>query len=543
MTSPSPKDPSPEPARPPDEAPRASVGRILRHSSIYSLVPVLQQLLGLSLVRLYTNQFSDEEWGAQTLSELIILLVPQLVGVNLLSGMTRFYFDQKEGRDRDAIISSTFIALTLLSWLVCGAALLGRETFAGWLYGSAGGGPANPLYVDYWTLTLLIIPFSLSARLAVDYLVILQHPAQTTILRLGKSLGVIALNIWFVVGFGWGLRGFLAGILIGEIVVSTGFTVFLVARLGLRYRARLFLPMVRFSLPLLPVGLMQLGLHQIDRYLVKANVPLGGLAGLIDAKADEALTWTGIYGLGYKVGSLVHVALLGSFMYVWQPLIFGMKDDRERRETMVRVGTYAMISLAAVYLPVAIFGRQLVDLLAGKPFYRLAYLVAPWATISDLFYGAYAISQAALFQAKQSRPLLWINGSALALNIGLNLLLVPRMGIVGAAIATLSSFVLLAALGGLAAHRHHGLSFRRSSVLQLSALALACLGLTRGIDEWRDPAGFSEFALVICVKAALALAILFYLYRRVLDSSGRAGLQRLLRARLGSTRSAPGPNP
>jgi O-antigen/teichoic acid export membrane protein len=527
-------EPAPDKDAAAEDGQRTSVGRILKHSSIYSLVPLLQQVLALSLVRLYTRELGDSEWGALTLSELVILLVPQLVGVNLLGGMTRFYFEQKKQRDRNTIISSTFLALTAMSWVVCGIALLARVPLAGLLFGSEGAAAVDPIYVDYWILTLLIIPFSLSARLAVDYMVILEKPGLTTAVRLFKSLGVIGLNIWFLVGLDWGLRGYLAGILIGEAVISTGFTIYLMTRLGMRYSSALFTPMLRFALPLLPVGLLQLGLHQLDRYLVKANVPLGGLDGMLEPGTDEALTWTGIYGLGYKIGSLVHVALLGSFMQVWQPLIFGMKDDRARRETMVRVGTYAMISLAAVYLPVALFGRQLVDLLSGKPFYRLAYEVAPWATISYLFYGAYAISQAALFQAKKSRPLIWINASALALNVALNLYLVPRMGIVGAAIATLCSFLLLAVLGGFSAHKHYGLSFRGSSVLQLFALAMACLGVTRMLDEWMDPVGLTELAQVIAVKAAVALAILYYLWARVLDANGRAGLVRLVRSRLPS---------
>lgn len=534
MTPPTAEEPERAASAASEEARRASVGRILQHSSIYSVVPLLQQLLAVSLVRLYTHVLGGPGFGALSLSELIILLVPQLVGVNLLSGMARFYFEQKDVRDRNTVVSSSFLVLTLFSWLLCGAALLGRETLAPLYFGSAGESAEAAQYVDYWVLTLLIIPFSLSARMAVDYLVIRERPGLTTAIRLIKSLIVVGLNIWFLVGLEWGLRGYLGALLIGEVAVSLGFTIFLFTRLGMRYSHTLFMPMLRFALPLLPVGLLQLGLHQLDRFLIKTTVPLGGLEGLIEPGESEGLAWTGIYSLGYKLGALVHLALFGSFMQVWQPLIFGMKDEAARRETMVRVGTYAMISLAAVYLPVALFGRHLVDILAGKEAFRLAYVVAPWATVSYFFYGAYSISQAALYQAKKTAPLIWVNALGLAVAVGLCLWLIPLLGIVGAAIATLSSFIVLAIAGGLVAHRHYGLSFRLGSILQLSALALASLALTRVLDEWRDPVGLAELAQVLAVKVLCALAILYYLWRRVLDQNGRAGLTRLLRARLRS---------
>lgn len=521
---------------PSDATPRGfSLRTLLKHSGIYSLVPLLQRAASILLIPILTYALQEDrgQYGALELSDFLILLVPQFIGANLLGGLTRFYFEQENERDRKDLLSSTFVALGIVSWIVAGVALLLRGPVADLVYGQGGVAGAGAEHVDLLVLTLLIIPLSMTARMTVDYLVLLRRPVLTTTIRLVKSLGVIAINIWFVVGLGWGAWGYLLGILIGEAAVTLGFLVYLLSRIGMRFRWEVFRPMLVFSLPLLPMGLLQLGLHQLDRVLIKELIPTALVPGPLQPGETPALVAVGVYGLGYKIGSLIHVAALGSFMQVWQPFLFEMQESPERRALMVRVGTYAMAALAAVYLPVALAGKQIVELLAGAESYEAAFRISPWATVSYLFYAAYAVSQAALLLAKRSMDLMWISAASLVLNVVLNLLLIPRLGISGAALATLGSFVLMAVLGTVAARRATGLCYDVRKVLEVALLAILCVFAARVIDEGQASKALADALPAVGQKAALGAFVLLFLWRRTVDADGRAALRDIVRKRLG----------
>jgi O-antigen/teichoic acid export membrane protein len=346
--------------------------------------------------------------------------------------------------------------------------------------------------------------------------------------QLAKSLVEIGLKLWMLFGLEWGVKGFLLSILIGEALGTTTVTLWVLSRTGVRVVWRVLAPMVRYTLPLVPVGLCQLGLHQIDRLLLKYMGPddllVVGQAGTV---ADS---WVGVYGLGYKIAFLLHTAVLTSFMQIWQPWVFGLKAGEERSKEIVRIGTWAMTVLASVYVGVILFGRQAVDVLAGQEGYREAWRVAPLVALAYLFYGAYSISQVTLFVAKRTWPLLWINLSCLGVNVSANLLLIPRLGTVGAALSTVVTFALLAVLGAWASRREGHLPFEPLRVLLLSFVAAGCAGLVWSLDAWRDPlTSWGVFATIVGAKAVLGALVLAVLWFGVLDGDGRSGLKRLLR--------------
>jgi len=507
----------PEPLEAPPAPDRGfSLRTLLRHSSVYSLAPILQRAAGLLLIPLYTGVLPEAEWGALSLADVVILLVPQLVGVNLLGGMTRFYFERREPRERAAVVSTTTILLTGAAWLVVGLALPFRQELAALLFENRRASLPGIDFASLLTLALLIVPFSISSRCGVIYLQILKYSGVATSVQTAKTVLELTLKIVMLVGFGWGMYGFLLATLVGEISTTVGLTGWMLWRVRPRIVWRAFTPLLAYSLPMLPVGLFQLGLHQADRFLLNKLDKLDGLES------------AGIYALGYQVGFLIHTALMTSFMQIWQPLIFGVESEHARRRTMVRVGTYAMVILAAAYVPVILFSRQIVELLAGQPGYLPAYRVAPWITCSYLFYAVYSMSQVSLFVAKRTFPLVWINGLAFALNVALNLALIPRFGFVGAAYATMISFAVLAALGALASRRLSELPFEPLRVLGVLACGLACVALAVTLDE-RFGGGWGALPVGGTLKVCGGLVVAAILWRGVLDEDGRLGLAGIAR--------------
>lgn len=516
-----------------------SVRALLRHSWVYSLAPIFQRLIAIVLIRLYTRRLSPGEFGVLDIVDLLILIVPQLVGINLLGGLTRFYFEHDDPQRRARVVSSATIALGVASFVAAGLTLLARAPLAGILFSVPGGEPAPDGLVEALSIAVMIVPFSICTASGLRYLQILKHSRASTLVQLLKTLLESGLKLWMLFGLDWGVSGFLLSVLIGEMLTSAGFALWMALRLRAGFDWSVFKPLLVFSLPLLPLGLAQLGLHQFGRVVIEHLGPqrlaTGAAAELGTTVARE---WVGIFGLGYKIAFLIHTAVLTPFMQIWQPHVFGLPSVARRVE-LVRLGDWAFAALCALYLPAAIFGRQAVDILSGSDAFREAWRVTPIVVAAYLGYGSYAISQVALLAEKRTWPLLVLNLAALALGVGLAATLVPRWsehGYTAAALATLGAFVPLA-LGAEWVARARGWGSRSpGAALSLALLALAAVAAALAIDAWRDPLAPGALLPVLAAKAGLLLVTWGLVWRVGLDSNGRDGLARLVRDGLAKLR-------
>ena len=516
-----------------DEPPPESVRGLLRHSWIYSLAPVIQRFLAIVLIHFYTKKLDDPgEFGILEIADLLILLVPQLMGANLLAGLTRFYFDHREPRDRAAVVTSTTMALAAVSGFVTLVLLAFRVPLSGALFAAPAGEPVPGGFVDAFTLAVLIVPFSLCTRSALQYLQVLKRSKAVTIIQLAKAVFEAALKLWMLFGLEWGVYGFLLSVLIGEAVGTLLLVGWMVLRLGARFDWRVFRPLFLYSLPLIPVGVLQLLLHQADRLLLQ-NLGPQEIAGVGQDGSPLTLAhqWVGIYGIGYKIGFLLQSAVMSSFMQIWQPHVFGLSDER-RRDEVERIGTWALAALAALYLPAALFGRQAVDILAGSEAYRDAWRVVPWIVLAYTCYASYSMSQVALFAAKRTWPLLWLNLGAVILNVALNFWWIPRWGEHGymaSTFATLVTFAAFAVGGAVLAARAGWRTFQPPRALAAFGILLIATLAAGALDAWRDPLGEGNLLPVLALKTAVCAVLWAALWFSALDADGRAGLVRLAR--------------
>jgi len=116
--------------------PELQLSKLARHGSIYSIAPLVQRFLALLLVPIFTapDALKPAQWGVLQLTDLLIVATTQLAGINLLAGMVRYYFEHKDLRDRNAVVSSATLFLMAVSWTVVGIALFFHESLAHLLF-------------------------------------------------------------------------------------------------------------------------------------------------------------------------------------------------------------------------------------------------------------------------------------------------------------------------------------------------------------------------------------------------------------------------
>lgn len=501
---------------------RGPLSDLLRQMGAYTTVPLFQRAVAILVVPILTLHLSTAQFGAQEMLDLVILVAIELLALGIFSGMTRFYFVQENDRDRAAVITSSILALVVGSGVVVLAIWLVRDRVAPLLFEIDHPDLASDDLLEVLTLSLLVIPCTAASSAGFEYLKIRRRAGLYASLQLTKLVVEVALKIFLLVSWGWGLRALVVGTLVGEGLCALLLTGGLFWRLGARFDGRVFRPMLVFSLPLIPAGLCELILHQFDRYLLRRLYPPGG-----ELEAMDAL---GLYGLGYRLGRIVIAVLLVSLLRVWQPWIFGVQDERQRADLLRRGTVYALAAIAAGSIVLIASSRQLVHLLVAQDSYLPAAPVVPIIAAAYVLWALYLLARLPLMIARRSMPILWMSLAAVALNVGLNTWLVPAHGYLGAAYATAGTFGALAVLGLWQGQRHMGEArfdlARVCAVLMLVAIAMAG---TAVCDQWvwaEEPWAFSG----MITKAGVALLCLATLWLGVLTPDERRSAGSALRS-------------
>ena len=497
-----------------------SLASLFRHSLNYSLVPILGKVIAIAMIPFYTAWLVTDEYGAANLADLLFAGLVQLLGANLLQGMQRFYFDHEEQRDRRAVISSCTILLGVIAWSVVAPMLIFSRELSPILIGTPSAQVSADMIATATAIALATVPMQLCSQAGFYHLMILKRSGLYAGIMLTKILLELSLRILFVGVLDLGLAGYLLPVLIGESLATLFLLGWTLRTTGLVVRKDILRPILRYTLPLIPVGVFQLLLHYGDQRLLELLDPVNGMAAV------------GIYGIGYKLGFLVIQVMLDPFIRIFHPWIYGIEDREQQALRVARVSTYALTAMAVASLAIILFAKQALTIFVStENGYDEAWRVVPWITAGYVGWCAYHISQIPLYIAKRTTPLLWMNGGALALNVLFNLWLVPRYSFVGSGIATLLTFTSLAAMGMWSANRVMSVPFELRRLGTIFASTLLVAALTLELDRNLAVDTPSAFAIAVGIKASIGAVVLTLFWFMALGVDDRRGLVAYLRTR------------
>ena len=284
---------------------------------------------------------------------------------------------------------------------------------------------------------------------------------------LANVLLTIATTVLLVVVFDEGALGVIVGNFTGTLVVYLALVGYRREQLGLELDRDLLRRMNRFGLPLVPSGLALWTLNFSDRFF------LARIAGQDDV---------GRYSLGVRIASAMAL-LLVAFRTAWPAFAYSIDDDREARRTYGFVLTYLLFVACWLSLALGVLAPWIVRLLArDESFWPGADVVAPLAFAGALW-GAYTVVSIGIGRLKRTQFNWVITGSAAALDVVLNLLLIPPYGIRGAAAAAVAAFAFMFAAMAVYAQRLYPVPYQWRRVLTVLGAAVALTVVARAVDR------------------------------------------------------------
>jgi O-antigen/teichoic acid export membrane protein len=336
-----------------------------------------------------------------------------------------------------------------------GLGLLFAPEISSWLFGTHAR-------VNLVRAASVLLWASLNYQQMTSLFRVEQRSVAFVIASLANVFITIAATILLVVGLHKGAVGALVGNFTGTLCVYFPLLFYRRFQLGLQFDWPLLRRMNAFGLPLVPSALALWVNNFSDRlFLVK----ISGAAEV------------GLYSIGIRIASAI-VLLLTAFRTAWPAFAYSIDDDREARTTYGYVLTYVLLIICWSALALGALAPWIVHLLTTPKFYSAQRVVALLA-FSGAATAGFMVVSIGIGRARRTRFNWIITGSAAAVNIGLNLLLIPPYGMMGAAISTLVSFSFMFVFMAWHAQRVYPVPYqwRRVAILVGTAAALNVLAV------------------------------------------------------------------
>ena len=479
--------------------------RLLKQSSLYAVASLLMKAAGFLLALLYLDpaylsQAAYGVWG--TLDAASKVAVP-LLGLGLTTGLLKFWAEPGMEGDRDALGVTALAATAALAAVGAAGVWVGAPQIAAAVLGDE----APPGAARLVRLVGLLVAFRTVYGVPSALLRIRERPGVFAAAVGGEMVALVAGTYYLLVVRDAGL----VGVVLAQTAAAGLSAAVLVGGVFWTGRARLrpdvLGRLVRFGLPLAAAGVAGLLLNLGDRFL---------LLRITDADTTAVYDWSG------RVGSLLYLLVVSSFNAAFSVLgVKSLRGDATATALHQAVFRHFVVGTGWLALGLSLVAYDLTRVVSPNPAYLEAEtLVAPIAA-GYLLYGVYFLMVNVLFVADHTRAVAANLVLATALNVGLNVVLIPPLGPMGAALATVASYAVLVALTARSVAREAATRFDWGVLARVLVVGGALYAVGHLSVDWSTAARVAWRAAAVLAYAPLAVAAGLYSPREVREAVGR----------------------
>lgn len=396
---------------------------LLKQSSHYLTGQIIMMSAGFISFPILTRIFSVGDYGILGLITTTLFIVTSIAKFGIPESIVRFYAEFKAMNRLNSFYSTFFVA----SMVIAGGVaicffLLTRLIDKNFL----GANNENLLSL----FSVLIFTNCLSGTVT-SFLRADQKTKLFNLIAIISKYGSLGVSIFLVFFFIKGLYGFYVGQIVSGITVLFCLMYFSFRKGRIRlsgFSPNILKDSFKFGFPLLLAELGYLVLNYADRYLIQlylGSIPLG------------------LYVAGYNLATYVTEVIIYPVNYAMTPIYLSIlvnKGEEETRKFLTNTFRYFLLIMFPVAFGFIAVGKDLLALLASSKYIE-ANIIFPYVVIGQSIHASSMILNNGLFIKKKTHLVTIIMISACLVNIGLNILLIPHFGILGAAQATLISYI------------------------------------------------------------------------------------------------------
>jgi O-antigen/teichoic acid export membrane protein len=399
---------------------------LTKDTAIYGVSTMIGRFLNFILVPLYTNIFSPADYGIVQLIYAYTAILNIIFIYGLDSAYLKFASFKDISDDKDNF-STPYLAVFTTSLLISFLIVINAVGI-----GASLSIPKDYIYLIYLSAAILF----LDANVVIPFLKLrLDRKAKTfSLFRIINISVNIILNIYLIVILHWGIEAILISNLVASAVSLLLVIGTIIKNFRLKFHSVLFKRMLKFGLPFLPAGFAVMLVQVIDVPILEKLTDLGTV---------------GIYKANYKLGIFM-MLYVNMFQFAWQPFFLQNAKEANAKEMFSKILTYFTLVGSIILVLLSLFITDLAQIkIAGfsliGPEYWSGLQIIPIVLLAYLINGMYTVFSAGIYIEEKSIYVPFITGAGALVNVLVNFFLIPVLNITGAALATLASYIVMAA--------------------------------------------------------------------------------------------------
>ena len=466
---------------------------LFKQTAIYGLATVLPRMFSFVLVPLYTGLLPKAEYGQLNVIFAYIIFFNVILAYGMETAFFRFY--NKES-DKKSVVETSMISIFWTSLVFLFVALLYKSTLADW-------SGIDSQYINYtiWILVLdalVIIPFS---KLRAT-----QKPMMYAIIKIGNVLVNLLLSIFFLVYMpkiiALNPTGVISSLYIENFQIGYIFLANIIASLltfvvlspdyvflKWKFDFGLWKKMMVYGLPIMVAGIAFAINEQFDKILLSELLP----HNIADAEV-------GVYSACYKLG-LFMVLYRTAYTLGIEPFFFSHAQNENAPQTYATVTKYFVIFGSFIMLGVIVFADLFKIIMIRDSSYWVAMKVVPLIILANFFLGIYTNLSVWYKLIDKTYVGAYISIVGAILTLVLNFLLIPSMGYMGSAIATLAAYGSMMLISYYLGNRYYPIPYDFEKI-----------GGYLGLSIFFSVVSFYGFRENYFVGISLLLLFLYFIY-------------------------------
>lgn len=482
---------------------KSHVKALLLQTIIYGLGIMLNKAVGFILLPVYTKYFPAEQMGLFTLIQSLSMFLGAIYMLGMETSFMKFFIDAKDDLAKSEIYSSTIAALTFSSIIFSIILFMNAVSIV------------NLFGFDNSTESIFLVKI-LSAYLFIDTLyrfplLLFRAEMKSEVYALINSstfIVNIVLSLVLIVFLKKGIESiFFAYMISAAITFIIGI---IMTRRYLRFNISFIRikEMLGFGNKFVYVGFFVLLIDISDRFFLKYFF-------------NEDIV--GIYSANYRLASAMGF-LIASFKFSWTPYFLNISENPDNKKIISNIfsyfifaGLFLFLLLSAVTdsaVKISVFGFEFLN--AG---YWSGLKIVPVILLAYFFSGLYSTLNAVPFFTNRTYAILAVTAAGFILNLIFNFLLIPHYEIMGAAAATMFTYLSMFIIIYFYTQKIYRIDYPWSRILKLAAITFIFFAMCYfGVNKW-----------VTAIWPALILNMLMVvIYLVIVSAMGLIDLKKVL---------------
>ena len=423
---------------------------------IYGLSSVVGRLLNYLLVPLYTRYFLPEEYGVVTelYAYVAFLVVILTYGIE-----TAFFRYSQKSPNKKTVYSTVLISLLITSTIFVSIIYFSASSISNWLQY-----PDFPEYIRWFAIII-----GLDAVSAISFAKLREQnkAIRFALVRLVNIFINIGLNLFFIIYCPYALEKGISSVEFVNSVYSVdiGIGYIFIANLIASivtflmlfpemiksvwiFDKSLWKQMMIYGLPLLIAGLAGMTNETIDRILLKHLLP-----DTVNASFE-----LGLYGAFYKL-SIFMILFIQTFRFAAEPFFFAQEKEKNSKKIYADVMKYFVIITSVIFLSISMF-YDFIILFLGEDYHdERGFMVVSILLAANLFLGIYYNLSIWYKLSEKTKYGAYLSIFGAIITLALNFILIPKIGFVGSAWATLICYFSMTVASYYLGNKHYKISY------------------------------------------------------------------------------------